>query len=179
MRRVRLGTNRLRSQPGQRPLQSNRLRDPSDGRFRPSRYGYPGFEDGRSAPSTRVTEWLVLGAAIDLGDSSLTALSTPGRTPNSAALFGAARHRLFIGDHVYSTTFAEFSPGAGLSARHRTAQRLLATLPDIPILKAAHWRQMGEGVAAPWLTIKDVRDLDRALMCVKAGRATLTAFHPR
>lgn len=153
--------------------------DVSDGRLRPSRYEYLGFWDGRSAPSTRVTEWLAPGAVIDLGGRSLTVLSTPGHTPSSAALFDAANHRLFIGDYVYPTTLYAFLPGASLSAYRRTAQRLLATLPDDTILWTAHCCRKGEGVAAPWLTMNDVRDLDGTLTSMKAGTATFTGFYPR
>jgi len=153
--------------------------DMSDGRFRPGRYQYLGLLDGRSAPSTRVTEWLAPGAVIDLGGRSLTVLATPGHTPSSVALFDAANHRLFIGDYIYPTTLYAFLPGASLSAYHRTAQRLLSTLPDDTILWTAHCCRKGEGVLAPWLNIKDVRDLDTALMRVKAGTAASTGFYPR
>ena len=153
--------------------------DMSDGRFRPGRYQYLGLLDGRSAPSTRVTEWLAPGAVIDLGGRSLTVLATPGHTPSSVALFDAANHRLFIGDFIYPTTLYAFLPGASLSAYHRTAQRLLSTLPDDTILWTAHCCRKGEGVLAPWLNIKDVRDLDTALMRVKAGTAASTGFYPR
>lgn len=153
--------------------------DVSGGRLRPSRYEYLGFWDGRSAPSARVTEWLTPGAVIDLGGRSLTVLSTPGHTPSSAALFDAANHRLFIGDYVYPTTLYAFLPGASLSAYRQTARRLLATLPDDTILWTAHCCRKGEGVAAPWLTMKDVRDLDRTLTSMKAGTATFTGFYPR
>ncbi|HXS03884.1 MAG TPA: MBL fold metallo-hydrolase [Rhodanobacter sp.] len=153
--------------------------DMSDGRFRPGRYQYLGLLDGRSAPSTRVTEWLAPGAVIDLGGRSLTVLATPGHTPSSVALFDAANHRLFIGDFIYPTTLYAFLPGASLSAYHRTAQRLLSTLPDDTILWTAHCCRKGEGVSAPWLNIKDVRDLDTALMRVKAGTAASTGFYPR
>jgi len=153
--------------------------DVSGGRLRPGRYEYLGFWDGRSAPSTHVTEWLAPGAVIDLGGRSLTVLSTPGHTPSSAALFDAANHRLFIGDYVYPTTLYAFLPGASLSAYRQTARRLLATLPDDTILWTAHCCRKGEGVAAPWLTMKDVRDLDRTLTSMKAGTATFTGFYPR
>ena len=153
--------------------------DMSGGRLRPGRYEYLGFWDGRSAPSTHVTEWLAPGAVIDLGGRSLTVLSTPGHTPSSAALFDAANHRLFIGDYVYPTTLYAFLPGASLSAYRQTARRLLATLPDDTILWTAHCCRKGEGVAAPWLTMKDVRDLDRTLTSMKAGTATFTGFYPR
>ncbi|HWG67274.1 MAG TPA: MBL fold metallo-hydrolase, partial [Rhodanobacteraceae bacterium] len=153
--------------------------DVSGGRLRPGRYEYLGFWDGRSAPSTHVTEWLAPGAVIDLGGRSLTVLSTPGHTPSSAALFDAANHRLFIGDYVYPTTLYAFLPGASLSAYRQTARRLLATLPDDTILWTAHCCRKGEGVAAPWLTMKDIRDLDRTLTSMKAGTATFTGFYPR
>jgi glyoxylase-like metal-dependent hydrolase (beta-lactamase superfamily II) len=153
--------------------------DTSDGRLRPGRYEYLGFWDGRSAPSTRVTEWLAPGAVIDLGGRSLTVLSTPGHTPSSAALFDAATHRLFIGDYIYPTTLYAFLPGASLSAYHQTAQQLLAGMPDDTILWTAHCCRKGEGVSAPWLSMQDVRDLDRTLMRMKAGAATSTGFYPR
>lgn len=153
--------------------------DVSDGRLRPGRYEYLGFWDGRSPPSTQVTEWVAPGAVIDLGGRSLTVLSTPGHTPSSAALYDAANHRLFIGDYVYPTTLYAFLPGASLSAYRRTAERLLATLPGDTILWTAHCCRNGEGVAAPWLTMKDVRDLDRTLRSMEAGTATYTGFYPR
>ena len=153
--------------------------DVSNGRFQPGRYEYLGFWDGRTSPSTRVTEWLAPGAVIDLGGRSLTVLSTPGHTPSSVALFDTTNDRLFIGDYMYPTTLYAFLPGASLSAYRRTAQRLLATLPEDTILWSAHCCRKGEGVAAPWLTMQDVRDLDRTLMRMKAGSATFTGFYPR
>jgi glyoxylase-like metal-dependent hydrolase (beta-lactamase superfamily II) len=153
--------------------------DVSNGRLQPTRYEYLGFWDGRTAPSTRVTEWLAAGAVIDLGGRSLTVLSTPGHTPSSVALFDAANERLFIGDYMYPTTLYAFLPGASLSAYRRTAQRLLATLPEDTILWGAHCCRKGEGVAAPWLTMQDVRDLDATLTRAKAGTATFTGFYPR
>jgi glyoxylase-like metal-dependent hydrolase (beta-lactamase superfamily II) len=153
--------------------------DVSNGRFQPRRYEYLGFWDGRTSPSTRVTEWLAPGAVIDLGGRSLTVLSTPGHTPSSVALFDTTNDRLFIGDYMYPTTLYAFLPGASLSAYRRTAQRLLATLPEDTILWSAHCCRKGDGVAAPWLTMQDVRDLDRTLMRMKAGSATFTGFYPR
>jgi hydroxyacylglutathione hydrolase len=153
--------------------------DVSDGRFRPGRYEYLGFWDGRSAPATRITEWLKPGAVIDLGGRSLTLLSTTGHTPSSAALYDVANHRLFIGDYVYPTTLYAFLPGASLSAYRQTAQRLLATMPGDTILWTAHCCRRGEGVAAPWLTMQDVRDLDRTLKAIHGGTATFTGFYPR
>src|SRR5450631_1120094 len=78
--------------------------DVSGGLFKPSRYEYMGFFDGRVAPSFRVGEWLAPGATIDLGGRALRVLSAPGHTPSSVALFDASNRRLFIGDFMYPTT---------------------------------------------------------------------------
>jgi glyoxylase-like metal-dependent hydrolase (beta-lactamase superfamily II) len=153
--------------------------DVTGGRFRPGRYEYMGFVDGRRAPTVRVAEWLAPGAKIDLGGRVLTVLSTPGHTPTSAALYDPAARRLFIGDYIYPTTLYAFLPGASLSAYHRTAQRLLTSLPADTILWTAHCCRKDGGVSAPWLSMKDLRDLDGALMRVQAGAATAKGFYPR
>ena len=153
--------------------------DARSGAFKPSRYEYLGFFDGRRAPSMQVREWLAPGAVIDLGGRSLTVLSTPGHTPSSAALFDASSHRLFIGDYLYPTTLYAFLPGASLLSYHQTAQRLLATLPKDTVLWTAHCCRKGEGVSAPWLTMADLRDLDDTLLRIREGKASYTGFYPR
>jgi len=153
--------------------------DVSDGRFKPRRYEYLGFEDARAAPSIKVTEWLAPGATIDLGGRKLQVLSTPGHTPSSAALYDPSTRRLYIGDFIYPTTLYAFLPGASLSAYHQTAKRLLETLPPDTILWTAHCCRKGERVSAPWLTMADLRDLDAALIRVRGGTATPTGFYPR
>jgi len=147
--------------------------------FRPSRYDYMGFIDERVAPSFQVSEWLAPGATIDLGDRSLLLLSTPGHTPSSVALFDATNRRLFIGDFLYPTTLYAFLPGASRSAYQATAQRLLKTLPADTILWTAHCCRKNEGVSAPWLSMKDLRDLDMALTALAQGHAKSHGFYPR
>jgi hydroxyacylglutathione hydrolase len=153
--------------------------DVSAGLFAPSRYEYMGFVDSRAAPSFRVGEWPAPGASIDLGGRSLRILSVPGHTPSSAALFDAANRRLFIGDFIYPTTLYAFLPGASLSAYQATAQMLLKILPADTVLWTAHCCRKNEGVSAPWLTMKDLHDLDAALTAVRAGRAKAVGFYPR
>lgn len=153
--------------------------DARSGPFKPSRYEYLGFVDGRPAPSMQVTEWLAPGAVIDLGGRSLTVLSTPGHTPSSAALFDPSTHRLFIGDYLYPTTLYAFLPGASLLSYHETAQRLLATLPADTVLWTAHCCRKGEGVSAPWLAMADVQALDDTLLQIRAGKARYSGFYPR
>jgi hydroxyacylglutathione hydrolase len=147
--------------------------------FKPSRYEYMGFVDGRVAPSFRVAEWLAPGAVIDLGGRALRVLSTPGHTPGSVALFDATNGRLFIGDFIYPTTLYAFLPGASLSTYQATARMLVGMLPPDTVLWTAHCCRKNEGVSAPWLSIKDLRDLDAALTAVRAGQAKAVGFYPR
>jgi hydroxyacylglutathione hydrolase len=147
--------------------------------FQPSRYEYMGFYDGRVAPSFRVSEWLAPGAVIDLGGRALQVLSTPGHTPSSVALFDATNRRLFIGDFIYPTTLYAFLPGASLSAYQATAKMLLRMLPADTVLWTAHCCRKNEGVSAPWLSMRDLRDLDTALTAVRAGQAKGAGFYPR
>ena len=152
--------------------------DVSNGWFTPTRYEYLGLFDRREPPSFRVSEWLKPGATIDLGGRTLMVLSTPGHTPTSVALFDPAKKWLFVGDFIYPTTLYAFLPGASLSAYQATAQRLLRTLPPDTILWTAHCCRVGEGIAAPWLDMSNLRDLDRALTGIRAWKAQPTGFYP-
>jgi hydroxyacylglutathione hydrolase len=154
-------------------------RDVSGALFHPSRYEYMGFVDHLTAPSVRVSEWLKPGASIDLGGRSLKVLSTPGHTPSSVSLYDARLKRLFIGDFIYPTTLYAFLPGASLSAYQATSQVLLDDLPTDTVLWTAHCCRKGEGVSAPWLSMGDLRDLDKALMAVRSGEAKSRGFYPR
>jgi hydroxyacylglutathione hydrolase len=153
--------------------------DVSEGFFRPGRYEYMGLVDRRDAPSIRVGEWLKPGALIDLGGRSLRVLSTPGHTPSSAALFDVQMKRLYIGDFIYPTTLYAFLPGASLSAYQATAKMLLGVLPADTVLWTAHCCRKNEGVSAPWLSMKDLRDLDAALTVVRTGQGRAKGFYPR
>lgn len=153
--------------------------DMDHGRFRPKRYEFFGFEDGLPTPSPTVTAWLTPGQVLDLGGRTLTVLSAPGHTPSSVALYDPATHSLFIGDFIYPTTLYAFLPGASLSAYRATTKRLLASLPADTILWTAHCCRAGEGVAAPWLGMADLRDLDQALDRLQAGQLKATGFYPR
>jgi hydroxyacylglutathione hydrolase len=153
--------------------------DASGSVLKAKRYEYMGFVDGLAAPPVRVAEWLAPGSTVDLGGRSLRVLSTPGHTPTSAALFDAQTKRLFIGDFIYPTTLYAFLPGASLSAYQATAKGLLRDLPGDTILWTAHCCRRNEGVAAPWLSMKDLRDLDSVLTTVRAGEGRAKGFYPR
>lgn len=153
--------------------------DVSGALFKPSRYEYMGFFDGLVAPSFRVGEWLAPGTVIDLGGRALRVLSTPGHTPTSVALFDATNRRLFIGDFIYPTTLYAFLPGASLSAYQATARMLIGILPSDTVLWTAHCCRKKEGVSAPWLSMRDLHDLDSALTAIRADEAKAVGFYPR
>jgi glyoxylase-like metal-dependent hydrolase (beta-lactamase superfamily II) len=150
-----------------------------DGRLEVGRYDYLGFIDGRQPPYVRVTQWLKPGARIDLGGRIVQLIHTPGHTSLSVSLFDPARRQLFSGDFIYPTTLYASLPGGSLSAYQQTASRLLATLPADTTIWSAHCCRIGEQISAPWLTMTDLRDLDRTLRAIEAGQAHATGFYPR
>ena len=148
--------------------------DEQGGTFRPGFFEYL----GRQRPSFKVSAWLKPGSAIDLGGRTIQLLYTPGHTPNSVSLYDVRTHRLFSGDYLYPTTLYAQLPGASLSAYQDTARRLLKILPPDSILYGAHCCRAGEGIAAPWLTMADLHDVDRALTAIRTGQAHSTGFYP-
>jgi len=159
-------------------LPSTRARVRADGRFTPGRWQWLGQADGRPAPTLRVSRWVAPNTAIDLGGRVLRVLSTPGHTPSSIAIYDPASHALFAGDFIYPTTLYAFLPGASLSAYQATARRLLQNLPQDTILWGAHCCRADEAPSAPWLTMADLADLDRALTEVRAGRSPGAGVYP-
>ncbi len=150
-----------------------------DGRFRPGRYQFLGMFDGLAAPWVPVAEWIKPGTTIDLGGRSLRLLSTPGHTPHSVALHDPRGKRLFTGDFIYPTMLYAFLPGADLTGYRRTTRRLLEDLPSDTRLWTAHCCRRNEGYAAPWLTMADLADLDRALTKIDDGTLRYSGFYPR
>jgi hydroxyacylglutathione hydrolase len=153
--------------------------DVSNDQFTIGRYEFHGMRDGLKPPTFTVTEWLKPGATIDLGGRTLTVLSVPGHTPTSVALFDPASHQLFSGDYIYPTTLYAFLPGSSLSAYRATTQRLLAMLPADTKIWTAHCCRNNEKISAPWLTMKDLKDLGTALAAIDAGESHSVGFFPR
>ena len=153
--------------------------DAEGNRFRPRRYQFLGMFDGLEEPTFEVAEWIKPGATIDLGGRTLRLLSTPGHTPQSVSLHDVAGGRLFTGDFIYPTMLYAFLPGANRADYRRTARRLLEELPPETQLWAAHCCRRNEGYAAPWLTMQDLADLDRALGQIDAGTLQAQGFFPK
>ncbi len=153
--------------------------DVHDQRFRPGRYEFLGMFDGLEAPTFPVAEWITPDSMIDLGGRTLRFLSTPGHTPQSVSLYDASAKRLFTGDFIYPTMLYAFLPGADRASYRRTTARLLRNIPQDTRLWAAHCCRRNEGFAAPWLSMKDLADLDRALTGIETGKLSAKGFFPR
>ncbi|MFO1467059.1 MAG: MBL fold metallo-hydrolase [Steroidobacteraceae bacterium] len=149
------------------------------GRFQPGRYEFLGMIDGLQAPSMLVSEWIKPGAGIDLGGRVITLLSTPGHTSQSVSLLDHDAHRLFTGDFIYPTMLYAFLPGSSLSAYRKTVGELLASLPKGTTLWTAHCCRRNDAYSAPWLSLKDLEDLRRALSQLDAGTLEGQGFFPR
>ncbi len=149
------------------------------GQFTPGRYAFLGMFDGLKTPSFAVSEWVKPGATIDLGGRSLKVLSTPGHTPHSVSLFDSQTHRLFTGDFIYPTMLYAFLPGASNSSYRDTAGKLLGEMPGDTVIWAAHCCRHDKGYAAPWLSMRDLKDLDAALARRDEGRLKSEGFFPR
>ena len=135
-----------------------RSRVASDGRFTPSL-----LQHGRAGrPTFRITEWWAPGARIDLGGRVLQALSVPGHTPESLALYDTERGQLFSGDYLYPGDLFAFGPGADLVAYRDTARRLLAEIAARPEL-AIYGAHVPSPSTSPRQGLRDLERLERAL----------------
>ncbi len=103
-----------------------RSRVAADGTFTPSLLQHGGPE----RPTFPISEWWAPDARIDLGGRVLQMISAPGHTPESLALYDAARGQLFTGDYIYPGDLFAFAPGSDLRAYRDTAQRLLDIVAD-------------------------------------------------
>ncbi len=148
-------------------------------RLTPGRYHFLGHFDGIPEPTIVVTDWLDPGHVIDLGGRWVQLVATPGHTPDGVSIWDASSRRFFSGDFIYPSTLYAFLPGANLSQYRMTARRLLAQLPADTVLWGAHCCRKGEDFGAPWLAIKDLGALEKALGAIEGGNAKGAGWWPR
>lgn len=138
-----------------------------DGVVRLGRYQYIGSD----SPRFRVSEWVRPGGEIDLGGRHVRVLSTPGHTASSISIYAPADGLLFTGDLIYPTTLYAFMPDSSLSAYQATAERLLATLPADTRIYGAHCCRNDAPPRAPWLGMRDLKDVSAAVAAIRSGKA--------
>jgi sulfur dioxygenase len=91
----------------------------------------------KRAPAPRVDVHLEGGDHLRVGDVDLTALYTPGHTPDSISLF--AEDRVFTGDTllIHATGRADFA-GGDPGAQYDSITQKLFALPDSTLVYPAH-----------------------------------------
>jgi glyoxylase-like metal-dependent hydrolase (beta-lactamase superfamily II) len=150
-----------------------------DGLLELGRYEFLGFADGLQPPRFRVDEWWPQASSVDLGGRRLEVIHTPGHTPTSVSLYDADRRQLFCGDFMYPGQLYAFLPGSSRRAYRDTAERLLARVDPRTTVLAAHMADAPPAIAAPRLSVDDLRALAIALRGIEAGTAAATGLYPR
>ncbi|MGC2162120.1 MAG: MBL fold metallo-hydrolase [Silvibacterium sp.] len=147
-----------------------------DGMVHLSRYEYMGWFLPQGPPVFAVTEWVKPDGFIDLGGRSVQVLWTPGHTATSASFYDPAAKLLFTGDLIYPTSLYAFLPDSSLSAYEATATRLLATLPADTTIYGGHCCRNDATTQAPWLGMKDLRDVQHAVAAIENGTSKGRGF---
>jgi hydroxyacylglutathione hydrolase len=142
-----------------------------EGRFHLGRYQFMHLGQAGGPPVFPVTEWVKPNGYIDLGGRRVQVLWTPGHTATSVSIHDAQAKLLFTGDLIYTTTLYAFMPDSSISAYVATADRLLAILPADTTIYGAHCCRNDLPAQAPWLTMEDLRDVQRAAADIRAGKA--------
>jgi glyoxylase-like metal-dependent hydrolase (beta-lactamase superfamily II) len=107
----------------------------------------------RSAP---LSQTVIDGDIVDLGDRWFEVLHLPGHSPGSIGLFERSTKTLFSGDAVYDGPLLFDLPGSSLVAYARSLRRLLQL--DVEIVHAGHdpsfgrarLREIAEDYLARW-----------------------------
>ncbi|MBZ8117412.1 MBL fold metallo-hydrolase [Roseovarius sp. LXJ103] len=135
---------------------------PSDDLFLPK-------SEGRVPPRFHVSQWLKIGARIDLGGRGLELLHTPGHSPDSVSLWWEEAGVLFAADYFYHGPLFAQVPGASLAAYLGTAQDLEARLPPVALIYGAHGDASSVEEAQP--PQLDMTHLSELIACLEGVRA--------
>ena len=135
--------------------------------FSPSDAQWLGFLEGfEAAPVWEVTEWVVPGATMSLGDRDVKILYTPGHTTDSVSAYDARTGYVFSGDYLYPGELWAFLPNSSMKDYLDTAGPLLESLPSTVVFLGAH-REGPPGL--PILNRGDLVDLQDALLRLREG----------
>ncbi len=139
-----------------------------DGVFRATDDLFLGFYEGMIWKAVKVSQWLPIGAAIDLGQRKLEVIHTPGHSPESISLLDRQARILFAADYVYPGSLYAQIPGADLADYLNTAESLLPILhPETRIFCAHGKPDQQRQHRAPVLSREDIADLAGALRMLK------------
>lgn len=139
-----------------------------EGIFRATDELFLGFYEGMTWKDVKVSRWLAIGTAIDLGQRELEVIHTPGHSPESISLLDRHARILFAADYVYPGSLYAQIPGADLADYLNTAESLLPVLDAGTRILCAHGKPDKQRLyRAPVLHRGDVSDLAEALRKLK------------
>lgn len=134
-----------------------------------------GVAERIEAPTLEVDEWLAPGSRISLGDRVLQVLYTPGHTEDSISLLELGSGYLFSGDFIIPGPLFAFMPNSGMGDYLQGADTVLSAVPDDARIFGAH-RIAPSGL--PILAVRDVADLQAALLAIRGGEMEGRGFYP-
>lgn len=141
-----------------------------DGWLMPTDDLYVGYWEGMAWTPVKPSQWLAIGAEIDLGVRRLELLHTPGHSPDSIALIDKANGLLFAADFVYPGKLYAQIANSDVAAYLETAEALLPQLRDGTTILCAHGKPDAQRLhRAPRLARQDVADLRDSLRRLKAS----------
>jgi glyoxylase-like metal-dependent hydrolase (beta-lactamase superfamily II) len=142
----------------------------SDGWFHAPEDLYLGSWEDMTWKPVKITDWLLIGSTIELGNRSLDVIHTPGHSPDSVSLLERASNTLFAADFIYPGALYAQVPGANLADYLRSAEALLPRLDPQAAVYCGHGRSSEQGChAAPRLERNDIADLADALKALKSS----------
>lgn len=129
---------------------------------------FVGYYEGMVWKPVRVSQWLAIGAAIDLGRRELEVIHTPGHSPESISLLDRQAGIMFAADYVYPGSLYAQIAGADLAEYLSTAESLLPILhPETRIFCAHGKPDQQRQHRAPMLKRDDIADLADALKALR------------
>ncbi len=139
-----------------------------NGVFHASDELFLGYYEGMVWKPVRVSQWLPIGAEIDLGQRKLEVIHTPGHSPESISLLDSQAGIMFAADYVYPGSLYAQIPGADLADYLSTAESLLPILTPETRIFCAHGKpDQQRRNRAPLLKREDIADLADALKGLK------------
>jgi glyoxylase-like metal-dependent hydrolase (beta-lactamase superfamily II) len=99
----------------------------------------PGFDaHSYSTRPWKIVSYIHDGEKIDLGDTIIEVIATPGHTPDAISLFDRGHGLLFTGDTYYPAPIWLFRPETDLDAYALSIRRLAALAPKVKFVLGAH-----------------------------------------
>ena len=108
-----------------------------------------GASEDRDPPSFAVSDWLPIGAQIDLGGLHFELKHTPGHSPDSVSLWSSGHDMLFAADFLYHGPLYAQTPGASLRDYLDTAMDMRGWIGPNSRILGAHGDATGPETALP------------------------------